>query len=68
MVKKLQVTKLIVGYDFRFGKNRDGDTLLLKDHSDIHGFGLEIIEPIKDDYNKEVYSSTAIREALKLET
>ena len=66
IVQKLQVKKLVVGYDFRFGKNRDGDTWLLKDHSDIHGFGLQIIEPIKDDLNKEVYSSTAIREAIKI--
>ena len=39
---------------------------MLKDHSDIHGFGLEIMEPIKDDYNNEVYSSTAIREAIRI--
>ena len=66
IVQKLQVEKLIVGYDFRFGKNREGNTLVLKDHANIHGFGLEIMEPIKNDLNKEVYSSTAIRKAIRI--
>ena len=66
IVQKLRVKKLIVGYDFRFGKNREGDTLLLKDHAAIHGFGLEIIEPIQNEFNQEVYSSTAIREAIRV--
>jgi len=65
IVQKLQVEKLIVGYDFRFGKNREGNTLLLKDHANIHGFGLEIIEPVINNLNKEVYSSTSIREAIR---
>jgi riboflavin kinase/FMN adenylyltransferase len=43
IVQKLQVKKLVVGYDFRFGKNREGDALLLRDHASIHGFSLEII-------------------------
>ena len=66
IVQKLQVKKLVVGYDFRFGKNREGDTLLLRDHAAIHGFSLEIIEPIQNNFNQEVYSSTAIREAIRV--
>ena len=46
-MQQLHVDKLIVGYDFRFGKNREGDIVLLQDHAAIHGFALEIIEPIK---------------------
>ena len=65
IVKKLQVTKLIVGYDFRFGKNREGDTLMLKDYANIHGFDLVVIEPISDNINNQVYSSSSIREAIK---
>ena len=65
IVQQLQVSKLVVGYDFHFGKNREGDTFLLKDHALIHGFALEIIEPIKEESIKEVYSSTAIREAIR---
>ena len=66
IVQKLQVKKLVVGYDFRFGKNREGDTLLLRDHAAIHGFSLEIIKPIQNNFNQEVYSSTAIREAIRV--
>jgi len=66
IVQKLQVQKLIVGYDFRFGKNREGDTSLLKNYAAIHGFSLEIIEPIQNDFNQEIYPSTAIREAIRI--
>ena len=65
IVKQLQVAKLIVGYDFRFGKNREGDTAMLKNYANIHGFDLEIIEPIEDNLIGQVYSSSAIREAIK---
>jgi len=65
IVQQLHVDKLIVGYDFRFGKNREGNIILLQDHAAIHGFSLEIIEPIKDTVSTEVYSSTAIRKALQ---
>ena len=64
IVNKLMINKLVVGYDFRFGKNRKGDTILLKDYSSIHGFLLEIIDPIKEDNSKEIYSSSAIRAAI----
>jgi len=65
IVEKLQVSKLIVGYDFRFGKDREGDILLLKDHAIIHGFDLVIIDPIKDNLTNQVYSSSSIRELIK---
>ena len=66
IVHQLQVRKLIVGYDFRFGKNREGDVVLLKDYSNIHGFDLEVIDPITDNSKKEVFSSSAIRAAIKV--
>ena len=65
IVHMLQVSKLVVGYDFRFGKNREGDVALLKDHAIIHGFVLNVIDPIKDNSNNEVFSSSIIRESLK---
>ena len=46
IVAQLKVEKLIVGYDFRFGKDRKGDTKLLLDLSKIHGFTTEIVKPI----------------------
>ena len=37
---------------------------MLKDYANIHGFDLDIIDPIKDN-KKEIYSSSSIREAIK---
>ena len=62
---KLQVEKLVVGYDFHFGKNREGNIDLLKDFSIMHGFALEVVEPICSNYDKDVYSSTKIRENIR---
>ena len=50
--------KVVVGYDFRFGKNRDGDITLLKSE-----FDLEVVEEIKID-GVSVHSQT-IREFLQ---
>ena len=65
IVHQLQVSKLVVGYDFRFGKNREGDVEFLKNYSTIHGFDLMIIDPIKNNSNNEVFSSSSIRKAIK---
>ena len=65
LIDKLQIRKLTVGYDFHFGKDREGDVILLKDYSIIHGFNLDVIDPIKESSIKEVYSSSAIRQAIK---
>ena len=65
LVNQLCVEKLIVGHDFKFGKNREGDTNLLQDHAKLHGFSLEVIEPIITKNTSEKYSSSLIREALQ---
>ena len=65
IVNQLKVEKLMVGYDFHFGKDRKGDTNLLFEHSNIHGFNLKIIEQINNSKTNEPYSSTAIREGIR---
>ena len=65
IIDQLQVRKLVVGYDFKFGKNREGDISLLKNYATIYGFDLDIVEPIKDNFNNTVYSSSVIREFIK---
>ena len=65
IVNQLKVEKLMVGYDFHFGKDRKGDTNLLFEHSNIHGFNLKIIEQINNSKTHEPYSSTAIREGIR---
>lgn len=59
LLEKLGATKIIVGHDFTFAKNKEGDTKLLKELSDKYGFEVEVIMPIK--VNDIRVSSTYIR-------
>ena len=63
LVDKLAVAELVVGYDYAFGKNRQGDISFLQDQAEQYGFRLETLGPIRQD--GEVYSSTRIRQALQ---
>jgi len=65
LIKKLNSKHLVVGYDFKFGKDRKGNSSLLQEQSKIHGFVLNIIQPITSNHNSEVYSSSRIREAIR---
>lgn len=60
----LSPKKIIIGNDFRFGKNREGDVNLLKNFSQNEDILLEVLLPIKKT-GIEV-KSTAIREKLIL--
>ena len=57
------VKYLIVGKDFKFGKERTGDLKLLKNLCDRNGITLEILEDFKSEDLK--ISSSLIRELLK---
>jgi riboflavin kinase/FMN adenylyltransferase len=63
LVRRLGVRHLIVGYDYAFGRDRRGDTAFLAGQSRLHGFDLEVLEPIMAD--QQTYSSTAIRQMLR---
>ncbi|HOO56572.1 MAG TPA: bifunctional riboflavin kinase/FAD synthetase [bacterium] len=63
LVEKLKVKKMIVGYDTRFGRNRDGDVRLLEKEGARIGFGVETVQAVKLGSSGPV-SSTAIRNAL----
>ena len=63
MVDKLGVSRLIVGYDHAFGRNRSGDTRDLVELGRKYGFEVDIIEPVIVDGSP--VSSTRIREAMK---
>lgn len=60
IVKELPVSGVIVGYDFRFGKNREGDTATIKSLCAQRGIPCEVIPPHK--INGSVISSTVIRD------
>ncbi|MEG1312368.1 MAG: bifunctional riboflavin kinase/FAD synthetase [Romboutsia sp.] len=59
LLDRLGAVKIIVGHDFTFAKNKEGDTNLLKKLSVKYGFDIEVIMPIK--INDIRVSSTYIR-------
>ena len=61
LVKQLHVKKIIVGKDFRFGKDRKGDTALLKKLSNKYHYKLSIIGHIKNKKTNLKFSSSLIR-------
>ncbi|NIJ44216.1 riboflavin kinase/FMN adenylyltransferase [Wenyingzhuangia heitensis] len=63
LVTKLNVKELVIGYDHRFGKNREGDFDQLTDYS--HTFDFKIKEIKAQDINNTAVSSTKIRTALQ---
>jgi len=62
LVKQLNVKKIIVGNDFRFGKDRFGDTKLLKKLSSRYNYKLMVIKHIKNKKTNFKLSSSSIRE------
>ncbi len=66
LVKSLQVSAVVVGYDFHFGKARQGSPEFLQDAGLRHSFAVEIVAKIAQDASGslDAVSSTAIREAL----
>jgi len=62
LVEKLGTKKLVIGYDHRFGKNREGSFEHLKANSNQYGFDVEEIS--RQDIDDVAVSSTKIRNAL----
>ena len=62
LVEMLGVKYLVVGDDFRFGQNREGDYALLKALGDELGFGVSHMGTLT--FDNERVSSTRIRTAL----
>jgi riboflavin kinase/FMN adenylyltransferase len=63
LVKSLKVKHLIIGYDHKFGNNRDGDITTLRKFADEFGYEVEEIS-VQDIDNINV-SSSKIRHALE---
>ncbi len=62
LVKRLGAVNVVVGEDFCFGKNRQGNVAVLQHLGDQLGFEVKVVHPIR--INEEPVSSTAIRKAL----
>ncbi len=63
LVEKIGTYKLIIGYDHRFGKNREGSFDHLKENASTYGFKVEEIP--RQDIDNIAVSSTKIRKALE---
>ena len=62
LIQRLNTETLIIGYDHRFGKNREGSFEYLKENA--HKYGFEIVEIPRQDIDHIGVSSTRIRAAL----
>jgi riboflavin kinase/FMN adenylyltransferase len=63
LVQKLGIKKVLVGEDFRFGKNREGGINFLKKRGEPFGYAVQKIEPVRVD-GMEI-SSTRIRQSIQ---
>lgn len=62
LVKAVGTRKLVIGYDHRFGRNREGSFEFLRAHSAAYGF--EVEEIASEDIDHMAISSSRIRKAL----
>lgn len=59
LLKKIGMQELVVGYDYCFGKGREGDTTFLKNQGKLKGFPVTVVEPYH--VGDVIASSTEIR-------
>jgi len=62
LVGKIGVRYLVVGYDYAFGRNREGNAEFLRRKGEELGFAVEVLGPIAG--HGVTYSSTRIRQML----
>tara|TARA_B100000945_G_scaffold233270_1_gene189587 strand:- start:26 stop:970 length:945 start_codon:yes stop_codon:yes gene_type:complete len=63
LIRRFDLVKLVIGYDFRFGKHRAGDFKLLENLSQKYNFSLEEIAPVKRC--EQTVSSSLIRKLIR---
>ena len=63
LVHELEVSHIVVGEDFRFGKGRGGDVTTLGYMGEMEGFGVTVFKAVAEDGEK--ISSSKVRAALK---
>ena len=62
LIETIGTKKLVIGYDHRFGRNREGSFQYLEDNSGR--FGIELEEISRQEIENLVISSTKIRQSL----
>jgi len=63
LVEKVKVKKVIVGYNYHFGKGQKGDVQTLKDAGRVFGFKVEVVGPFR--IGQTVVSSSKIRDLIQ---
>ncbi len=63
LIDGLGITHAVTGFDFHFGKNRQGGPAYLMEEGERYGFGVTLVDAFRDE-GAEVVSSSRIREAL----
>jgi riboflavin kinase / FMN adenylyltransferase len=59
LIDQIGMRRLVIGYDYAFGRNREGNVQLLRHLGELLGFAVEVLEPIGS--RGVVYSSSRIR-------
>lgn len=62
LLARFDIRRLVIGYDFAFGRNRAGTAEVLEEMAGRWGFSLEVFPAVAQ--GEEVVSSTRVREAL----
>ncbi len=62
LIRKLNVKKIIIGFNHCFGKNREGDFEFLQKHSLRYGYEVEKFEPVF--FGEEKISSSLVRASI----
>ena len=60
---QLGISHVVTGFDFHFGKNRQGGPAFLMESGERHGFGVTLVDAFRDE-GAEIVSSSRIRELL----
>ncbi len=63
LVEKVKVKKVIIGYNYRFGKRQRGDAQTLREAGKVFDFGVEVVAPLK--VAQTIVSSSKIRDLIQ---
>src|SRR5690606_8799067 len=61
--ERLGIVHAVTGFDFQFGRNRQGGPAFLMEAGERHGFGVTLVDPFRDE-GADVISSSRIRSLL----
>ena len=61
LINKLQIKYLVIGKDFKFGKDRKGDFKILEKYVLKNNFNTHVIDPVMLNDKSDKYSSSIIR-------